>query len=1194
MDVSKLHFFDKDGYDLNFSFNESRGCWEGNVYLPKTSIGLYSNTTIYILEEYDIPVEFLDYKKHRYEDKFSNSFIYPRKSNPDDEPMICQWDLLNDYVDEFFMFTFDDNYVEGKHSSLDFINNNGPDLVTLLINKYEKYEIPLDDTYLGDEKCHRAIPIHVAFSANIKQYDNTFKRTLVIRHRRKEVARITFFCECVGEDERLRIWNYNLGYHLTPEDTNIFRYKDIKEPMSDYLLLNEKRKELLMEGHNIYPYIGSYKAIISMIKFFGYDNINLIEFWKNIDRNDVEFGKLIMNPRYILSDKDCTFVKTSIPLPNKSWRKANKLALTYTVHTPSKEVDLFEIPYITEDFKYTMEEILIKLVALKNKLNKEFMPSNSRIIDIIGETFYFGIQLHKNAFFKKLIGFPRDPHVNVTISAYPNNTVHISDDKYFNDFVFEMQKDSRNIPIDNITILNNIEDISIEDLENMSWDAGAQGVQGPVRHHDCYPAEGVQGPVSVTMETHGDDYNTEEHNPNYPVGDDYKVPSLTEERKADLYKRYYNSLTHTFIRSEDAVDTDLYHKKDVPDIYYSSDNNSYVTKLGKDISAKVVLSNTTFRPKTFNEMPMPFKYVGTTFNKTYEINSFQNLVATHRNFKDYIKPDENGKIYHREYGDGSLNEISTEIEPTYVRWIVEYSDDQTIEEGHDTERQQYYNKAKELREEHNNKSLDYLLDWKPRLDGEYKQLVENPDENRKQFKAIKEGKIDEMKDVLFELPYVGYYDVTLSILKQGMKEETIPYKTFKKFIKVEPYEIDIRGFYYDARDILKNVHYDYDYWNENSLTDIGKQDQEDMEDYILKTLGFMTYIAKLDESKFNKKYRGKRPGGYNFDMVWNKYLNRKKNGMWVLDGGPFQRKNFNIGDYFIQDGMIMIDNVNEDIVNLLPTLKTARYIHNGVDVKPFTWIYLTFDYSKIARRSEPLWTLTNTTTGKKIEYDGKYFTCLLVDEGFYTLNLTLYDIFGNKYSVERNLIVVDEFTNHKLYTPFKPEYDAMKKLNEFKERVALDEFIVLGQTVEDNTGDYYFSFENLIRWNCTDPVLGPQKEITSTTGGRFTIKPQYGFGWEYSTPISINHFSELVIEFDDKTIYNDSISLYFFDGVNYQEFVLNDTITKIKMIDVRNVNKSNIVYIIIFNKNEIYTNNNAEIGIERMFFNYEFDVENIN
>lgn len=1174
MDVRRLHFFDKDGYDMNFTFNEIRGCWEGNVYLPKTSIGLYANTTIYLLEEYDIPVEFLDYKKHRYEDKFSNNFIYPRKSGENDEPIICQWDLLNNYVDEFFMFTFDDTYIEGKHSSLDFINNNGPDLVTLLINKFDKYEIPLDDTFLGDRKCHRAVPIHVAFSANIKQYDNTFKRTLVLRHKKNEIARITFFCECVGEDERLRIWNYNLGYHLTPEDTIIFRDKDIKEPMSEYILLNEKRKEFMIEGHNIYPYIGSYKAIISMIKFFGYDNINLIEFWRNVNRNDVEFGKMIMNPRYILSDKDCTFVKTSIPIPNTSWRKANKLALTYTIHTPSKEVDLFEIPYITEDFKYTMEEILIKLVALKNKLNKEFMPSNSRIIDIIGEAFYFGIQLHKNAFTKSLINFPKDPHVNVTISAYPNNTVHISDDKYFNDFVFEMQKDSRNIPLDNITILNNIRDMSIEELENECWEAGADNVRG-----------------SVTMETHGYDYNSDEHNPNYPVGNGKEVPELTEERKADLYKRYYNSLTHTFIRNEDAIDTDLYHKKDVSDVYFSSLDNEYVTKLGKDISAKVVLSNTTFRAKKFKEMPMPFKYVGAAFNKTYEINSFQNLVATNTKFKDYFDP--NSEVYHREYGDPGLNTVTSEIEPVYVEWTVKYSDNQTIEEGHDTERQEYYDRMRELRDAHNNKALDYLLDWKPRIESDYKQLVENPDENRKHFKAVKYGKIDEMKDVLFELPYVGYYDVTLSILKPGMDRENIPFRTFKKYIKVEPYEIDIRGFYYDAREILKNIHYDYEYWNENDLLDIGKEDQENMEDFILKTLGFMTYIAKLDESKRDKKYRGKRPGGYNFDMVWNKYLNRKKNGLWILDGGPYQRRNFNIGDYFIQDGIIMIDNVNEDIVNLLPNLKTARYIHNGVDVKPFTWIYLTFDYSKIARRSEPKWILTNTSTGKKIEYDGKYFTCLLVDEGYYTLELTLSDIYDNKYSVKRNLIVVDEFANHKLYTPFKQDYDAMKELNEFKERVALDEFINLGKFIEDNTGDYFFDLKNLILWDCSDPVEGPVVKPTGTVDGRLTIRPQHGLGWRYDIPISIGHFDELVIDFDDKSIFDDDIVIYFFDGVNNQEFRLDDQHIRIKMTDLTNVDKSNIVYIIMFNKNNVSSNNKAEIKIENMYLNYEFDVENI-
>ena len=52
--------------------------------------------------------------------------------------------------------------------------------------------------------------------------------------------------------------------------------------------LNEKRKELMIEGHNIYPYVGTYKAIINALKFFGYNNLSIVELWRNINPDDYD------------------------------------------------------------------------------------------------------------------------------------------------------------------------------------------------------------------------------------------------------------------------------------------------------------------------------------------------------------------------------------------------------------------------------------------------------------------------------------------------------------------------------------------------------------------------------------------------------------------------------------------------------------------------------------------------------------------------------------------------------------------------------------------------------------------------------------------------------------------------------------------------------------------------------------------
>ena len=232
--------------------------WEGNIFLPRVSVGLYENTSIYVVEYVG--------------DDRSGSEIYDSDyrndvySYPTDETeggnIVFQWDLANTFVDEFFMFTFDEDYELKDTSSLVHTPYDGPICETLIINRFEKYIVPLRvNGFTENIDQNDLLEIHVAFMANENSAETTYKRTLVMSYERGyekyEIARITFFAETIEEDERLKVWNENLGYNLKPEDTIIFKHSDLHEYMSDFEMLNEKRKELMLEGHNIYPYIGS-------------------------------------------------------------------------------------------------------------------------------------------------------------------------------------------------------------------------------------------------------------------------------------------------------------------------------------------------------------------------------------------------------------------------------------------------------------------------------------------------------------------------------------------------------------------------------------------------------------------------------------------------------------------------------------------------------------------------------------------------------------------------------------------------------------------------------------------------------------------------------------------------------------------------------------------------------------------------
>lgn len=780
MEIRNLYFFDNNGYNLNFEWNND-GYWEGSIYLPKVSVGLYTNTSIYILEKIE--------NTGSSDELFNNEYFFPKGTGN----IKFTWDSLNKFVDEFFMFNFDESYIIQETSALTYTPNDGPECNTLLINRFDEYEIPLEDTLSS-----KALPVHIAFMADERYDATTYNRTLIMSYNSQTIARITFYAETVEEDERLKIWNANLGYNITPEDEMLFYKSDIKEYKPDYILLNEKRKELMMEGSNIYPYIGSYKAIINAIKFFGYTNLNIIEYWRNVNPDDENFGKIYHSSKYSLTNKETLRVGTrNIVLPNKDYKKINSLALVYSINKPLEETDDMDLPLVKEYFSYTIEEALIKLFGLRKKLNKEFMPGSSKIIDIIGEANYFGLYGITKIHDKSCI-IKSEKNYNINFDIEPGKYIHI---------------------------------------------------------------------------TEGDN----------------------------------------------------------------------------EISAKVTLKNTSFEDSTFEDCELKFNCV----NNQYDDSNNMDPLGLY---------DENQSTFNINGEDITFESIDQINRPDRISWIITMSDDQLDEDLKNVGIIKYYTK----------KNLDNSNPNNPSI------IIEN--EN-----VYGDSNYNELP---VELPYIGYYDVTMKLGFDDMSDPII--KTKKKCIKVEPYNIELLGFYYDARNLPKSLQYEMG---------------EEMHNFINDRINELTNSAK-DERDSNTEID------------------------FSIDPSPYRGDNFD-------DEWYIADNISFDIAELIPIVKNTRYIKNGVDVKPFTWFLLTYDYTKIVGKVNPRWTITNITTEEHREYEGKYFTFLLKREGNYTVKLTLDDENGNEYEVSRNIFVVSKTANYNIYQTFKKDYDFMVYQDELK---ALNEF----------------------------------------------------------------------------------------------------------------------------------------------------------
>jgi len=202
------------------------------------------------------------------------------------------------------------------------------------------------------------------------------------------LAEVFFFADVVAEDPRLPLLLNTLGHNLNNKDFLIFDETDVKESEIDFNIINKKRKELLLEFHNIFPYLGGYKALINIVKFFGYESLTIKEYWKNVDINNEKYGYYKgINIEEIF---DTGETNTGEELfPSKVYRKTNKFGLYYQITQETGEFDEDGIPIIEETSEFTLQEVLIKLFALKEKLKKYFLPFNARIIDIVGEALYY-------------------------------------------------------------------------------------------------------------------------------------------------------------------------------------------------------------------------------------------------------------------------------------------------------------------------------------------------------------------------------------------------------------------------------------------------------------------------------------------------------------------------------------------------------------------------------------------------------------------------------------------------------------------------------------------------------------------------------------------------------------------------------------------------------------------------------------
>lgn len=394
---NNLRFF--NGLTSELQFTQVDGIWEGKIYMPIVSTQLYETVNLFILEDavdangdgvINTPIApdngtlSFDFKWEPTRVFQSEDIIMYGYDMKDNKPFIKELKTQSKDLDEFS----------------NIVSQDANNLKTIAANT------------------NVAIQINIALNST---KEGIHRRILEIKAGSDIVARIDVYGEVEGEDERLKVLLSNLGNTLQDSDFLLFKSHDITENAPDQVLMNQKRKELLLELHNIKPFVGTYKAILNAIDFFGYDKITLKEYWINVDKSESNFGKLHAIPVPNSSVRgEMIRKRLKFKVPSSTKKKTSRFSLVYRLNETNGKFDQWDIPKVDEVFDYTPDEVIIKLYGLKNRLQKDYLPLEAKIVDITGEGDYFTNRNLNMWNVKNSIGYFTEGH-KVKYQVFPND-----------------------------------------------------------------------------------------------------------------------------------------------------------------------------------------------------------------------------------------------------------------------------------------------------------------------------------------------------------------------------------------------------------------------------------------------------------------------------------------------------------------------------------------------------------------------------------------------------------------------------------------------------------------------------------------------------------------------------------------------------------------------------------------------------
>lgn len=393
-----LIFFDNKGDNLNLRFDIVKDCWVGTLFFPRTSIDLIALKQLFIFSE----------GKYLSEDKLVKPL-----SRFDLNLNLEFLDLEDSDNEDFYFYTKES---ESKYINLSKTQSTPLSSSNFTFN-YEENSANIikleEDPYIFSVIYKPKFKKNSSTILRISYYDEELKTDV-------KLLELFLYGESEEEDDRFPIVMNNLGLDLDiTNDPQVFKNVNPKEPLNDWDVINNKRKELLFSYDQIIPFTGTYKAIINAIKYYGYDNIKIKEWWQNLNPDSEFYGKY---KSILIEDQ---------PPESNFWKKTGLFTLVYQMNRVDYgNLDSRGLPQITEEFDFSSEEILNKLTLLRDKLQRHHTPIFSKIVDVVGEISFFN-RLNLNIWLTDTrISYIKDKSVDFEIDIDYN---YIGDLRTFNE-----------------------------------------------------------------------------------------------------------------------------------------------------------------------------------------------------------------------------------------------------------------------------------------------------------------------------------------------------------------------------------------------------------------------------------------------------------------------------------------------------------------------------------------------------------------------------------------------------------------------------------------------------------------------------------------------------------------------------------------------------------------------------------------